>query len=165
MSIFWDVIRNFIPSITVSTFLPGFRRPLVAAILPWAAPWATSATAALNELRGMGLGYNESDFRADWATLAPKFRGVESQTPFEQRYPYYYTAYLKDAEGNKYRENLAHYSDVPLTRQELRDKINESWEDESERGDSPAFGSVRTPYLFRVRGTSVKTGWLGTRPL
>jgi len=137
----------------------------VLSVLGKAAPWATSPTAALHELQGLGLGYTEKTFYADWAERGPGFYGVESPTPFEQRYAYYYTAYLRDPEGNEYAENLAHYTDTLYTIEELEDVLTESWEEEDEpyRAGTPAeAGEV---WGFMIRGSSVKTGWLGTRPL
>jgi len=137
----------------------------VLSVLGKAAPWATSPTVAIHELQGLGLGYTEKTFYVDWKKIAPKFKGVESPTPFEQRYAYYYTVYLRDPDGNKYRETLVHYSDEALTRDELRDELQESWVDEAEPYTAGTPAERGTPYMFRIRGASVKTGWQGMRPL
>ena len=165
MSIFLEIIKSVVPQVFVNPIPTGLRRITVSSILGWAAPWASSATAALRELRSIGLGYTERQFRDDWAASAPAFKGKESQTPFEKRYGYYYTAYLRDEAGNKYREHLAHYSATPLTRQELRDVLAEEWEKEAEpyRAGTPAADASLTQ--IRIRAASVKTGWRGMRPL
>jgi len=165
MSIFGEIVKSLLPEVGLKGLVPGLRRPTVLSILGRAAPWASSPTAALRELRGLGLGYTESAFREDWARQAPKFTGVESPTAFEQRYAYYYTAYLKDPEGVTYRESLAHYSDEPLTRQELRDVLDESWEEEARPYVSGAAAERASPYMFRIRGASIKTGEGTLRPV
>jgi len=165
MSIFLEIIKSVVPQVFVNPIPIGLRRITVSSILGWAAPWASSATAALRELRSIGLGYTERQFRDDWAASAPAFKGKESRTPFEQRYAYYYTAYLRDAEGNRYREQLAHYSDEPLTRRELRDVLADVWDQEAEPYTAGTRAESATLTQIRIRGVSVKTGWAGMRPL
>jgi len=166
------LVRSVVRSVIPSSLTRWAISQVAESILPKLTPFGIPGSRVLTELRSLGGHERTQTFYQDWNKAKVSYEVVEKQEPWfrdpatKEEFGYEYRAnlYSITPAGERVRsQDVPLWSDRPLSKQEIADRLYEEWEEGEGRAGEVAGSVGASLYRVVITGGAIRTDIGGVR--